>query len=398
MKTKVAPCIIRIATVPGTFSLQLSGQIAFLLQKGWDVQVVASAANEKYKWPEGVSWNRITEINMHRSISPFADIVALLKLIRLIKKKRPCIVHTHSPKAGLLGMLAAWVCRVPVRMHTLAGTPYTTAVGFTRKILWCTERLTHACSTYTWVISKGLLHQGLAAGFLTASRSHTIGAGSSNGVQLENFVNAKQELAHQELISAFPKWNGEKIWLYVGRLVHEKGIDELLPAFAALHNINPDNALVCIGPLEQERDGLTTESQQLLVKHPGILHLQWSKHIASWMKLAFCLIHPSHREGLPNVLLEAGAAGCPVLVSNIAGNRDVVVSGEMGTFFKVKHMGDLMQQMLVIHNQSPEILAQKALVLQQRVVAHFERKFMQEALHEVYKLQLAQAGLTPEIE
>lgn len=387
--------LMRIATVPGTFALQLQGQVAYLLQQGWQVQVVSSPASQWYRWPSDIPAHCITELPMRRSIHPRADVVALWHLCKLLRTHRPHIVHTHSPKAGLLGMLAARLCRVPIRLHTLAGTPYTTARGLRRRILWLAEWLTQACSTHTWVLSQGLLQQGLQAGFLQQGKCSMQGYGSSNGVDYARFALATPDAALAELEARGTQPEGRQVWLYVGRLVHEKGLDELLAAFAALQARHPQHLLVCIGPLEPERDPLKPESLRLLHQHPAVVHIPWSGHIPAWLKLAHCLVHPSHREGLPNVLLEAGAAGCPILASRIAGNTDVVSSEALGYLFTPGDPQDLLQKMLAMQVATPEEKAGKAALLQQLVAARYERRQVQEALHLAYKAQLEHAGFLP---
>jgi glycosyltransferase involved in cell wall biosynthesis len=261
--------------------------------------------------------------------------------------------------------------------------------------LWLAEWLTQACSTHTWVLSQGLLQQGLQAGFLQQGKCSVQGYGSSNGVDYARFALATPDAALAELEAHGTQPGGRQVWLYVGRLVHEKGLDELLAAFEALQARHPQHLLVCIGPLEPQRDPLMPESLRLLQQHPAVVHIPWSGHIAAWLKLAHCLVHPSHREGLPNVLLEAGAAGCPILASRIAGNTDVVSSEALGYLFTPGDTQDLLQKMLAIQAAAPEEKAGKAALLQQLVAARYERRQVQEALHLAYKAQLEHAGLLP---
>ncbi len=378
--------LIRIATVPGTFALQLNGQVAYMMQNGWEVQVISSPAAQWFSWPPDIPKDSITKISIRRHLSPLADATALWRIWKIIRQIKPQVVHTHSPKAGLLGMLAAWLCRVPVRIHTLAGTPLSTATGNKKNILFFSEWLTAACATHIWVNAPSLLRWGVSQGFLPQKKSRVLLQGSTNGVDLKLFDPSRYSDFDKHNLLVNHKISKEAtIWLFVGRVVAEKGIVELLQAFEKIQEIFPDQVLVCIGPLEQERDPIGNEWVTLLHEHPNIRYIQWSDEIPLWMATATALVHPSYREGLPNVLLEAGAMGCPILASLIDGNTDLITDQSFGYLFPARSFEYLYDAMFRFLVEPPEIKIEKTRKLQQHIHLYFDRSRMHEEIFRQYE-------------
>ncbi len=381
-----APVIIRMATVPSVFGLQLAGQPALLASADLQALWVSSPPDGWTKWPEEIRPTNRFEVEMKRYISPLSDLIAIYRLIQLFKKINPSIVHTHSPKAGLVGMIAAWFCGVPVRIHTLAGTPLSTATGFKKKLLFLAERITAACSTQTWVIAPSLLRWGLQEGFLQKEKASTLLHGSSNGVDLELFDPARFSEKEKQILRAnYEIPEQSRIWLFVGRLVAEKGIVELLQAFQKIQQQHPNQILVFIGPLETVRDPIGEVWEKQLHENPEIRHIPWSNEVSLWMALASALIHPSYREGFPNVLLEAGAMKCPVIVSAIDGNIDLVNEESMGYLFPVRSPEALYHCMERFIADGKEVNEAKTERLYQDIHQYFDRKKMHEEILRQYR-------------
>src|ERR1700749_2632263 len=171
------PKLIRITTVPISLEKLLGGQMKFMGQNGFDVTMVSSDTDQKEKL-EKKEASPFIAVNMTRTISPFKDLASLFKLIKLFKQLKPDIVHSHTPKAGLLGMMAAWYCRVPVRLHTVAGLPLMEATGAKRSILEQVEKVTYACAGKVYPNSRKLREFILDQKFCKADKVKVIGTGS----------------------------------------------------------------------------------------------------------------------------------------------------------------------------------------------------------------------------
>ncbi|MFC0262818.1 glycosyltransferase family 4 protein [Fontibacter flavus] len=329
------PKLIRITTVPLSLKLLLAGQMKFMKEAGWEVLMVSADGREvnEVTKREGVLHEIIP---FTRKITPFKDLYCLWLLYRLFKREKPDIVHSHTPKAGLLSMLAAKLAGVKIRIHTVAGMPYMVAEKNKKKLLIAMEKLTYRFATEVWPNSHSLKEFMLKEGLLEPTKVKIIGEGSSNGVDLEKFN--RGALAENHLIAATmritPSENDFLI-LAVGRLVKDKGIEELVEAFLA-SKVVKYGKLVLLGSFEQELNPIKDEIVRKIQDHPRIVQIEWTDHVPHYLALADILVHPSHREGFPNVLLEAGAMQVPVICSDIIGNVDVITNKKTGLVFPVK--------------------------------------------------------------
>lgn len=329
------PKLIRITTVPLSLKLLLAGQMKFMKEAGWEVLMVSADGREvnEVTKREGVPHEIIP---FTRKITPFKDLYCLWLLYKLFKREKPDIVHSHTPKAGLLSMLAAKFAGVKVRIHTVAGMPYMVAEKNKKKLLIAMEKLTYKYATEVWPNSHSLKEFMLKEGLLEPSKVKIIGEGSSNGVDLEKFN--RGALAENHLIAATmritPSENDFLI-LAVGRLVRDKGIEELVEAFLD-SKVVKYGKLVLLGSFEQELNPIRDEIVRKIQDHPRIVQIEWTDHVPHYLALADILVHPSHREGFPNVLLEAGAMQVPVICSDIIGNVDIITNKKTGLVFPVK--------------------------------------------------------------
>jgi glycosyltransferase involved in cell wall biosynthesis len=330
------PKLIRITTVPLSLKLLLAGQMKYMKEAGWDVLMVSADGREinEVVRKEGCPHHIIP---FTRKITPFHDLYCLWLLFKLFRKEKPDIVHSHTPKAGLLSMIAAKFAGVKIRIHTVAGMPYMVADKQKKKLLIAMEKLTFRWATEVWPNSHSLKEFILAEELVEPEKVRVIGEGSSNGVDLTRFN--REALAENHLIAATMRiMPGENdfIILAVGRLVKDKGIEELVAAFLESKIIN-QSKLVLLGSFEQQLNPLDEQVLRMIQDHPRIVHVEWTDHVAHYMALSDVLIHPSHREGFPNVLLEAGAMQLPVICSNIIGSKDVIVQQKTGLIYPVKN-------------------------------------------------------------
>ncbi|MBT0812579.1 glycosyltransferase family 4 protein [Litoribacter ruber] len=377
------PKLIRITTVPMSLKLLLTGQMKFLKENGWEVKMVSAEGREiqDAKKNEGVEH---ISIPFTRQITPFHDLYCLWLLIQLFRKEKPDIVHTHTPKAGLLGMLAAWITGVKVRIHTVAGMPYMVAHKNKAKLLiWC-EKLTFKLAHQVWPNSKSLKDFILKEELVDPAKVKVIGEGSSNGVNLNRFN--RNSLKENHLVAAMMRvvpGDNEFVILAVGRMVRDKGIEDLVKAFLDSKIVNKSK-LVLLGPMEQELNPLDDEIVRKIADHPKIVHIDWSDHVEHYMAISDILVHASHREGCPNVILQAGAMQCPVICSDIIGNIDIITHKKTGLVYPVKK-AQVLKEALEFAYVKREVMYGFAQNLYEEVKTKFDSRVMHQLILEEYQ-------------
>lgn len=326
--------LIRITTVPMALRYLLPGQMHFMKEQGFDVIMISADGKELKEVIEQEQCRHII-VPMTRKITPWQDLKCLLRLIRIFRKEKPGIVHTHTPKAGLLGMLAARIAGVKVRIHTVAGLPLMVETGMKYRLLKTMEKLTYAAATQVWPNSNSLLQYIREHKLARASKLHIIAKGSTNGINLQRF---NPSAIDQQLLQETKKsihYDEKNIYLLcIGRLVKDKGIVELVNVFAGLQQQKPELRLILVGEYEPSLDPLPAGTHATIEENPAIIHINWSHHVEYFMTLADHFVFPSHREGFPNVLLQSGAMQLPIICSAITGNVDIVSDRETGLIFE----------------------------------------------------------------
>jgi glycosyltransferase involved in cell wall biosynthesis len=380
----IMPKIIRITTAPISLKLLLKGQMKYMQQNGFEVVMVSSEGKE---WEEVIATEgcRHQVIPMTRRLTPFADLRSLWRLYRFIKKERPDIVHSHTPKAGLLGMLAAKFAGVKIRIHTIAGLRFMTSTGFTRKLLVSMERLTGRAATHVWPNSFSLLRYMKENKLADKRKMQVIGLGSSNGIDLSRFSAAAIDTATLQKIKTSVNYNENLVYfLSVGRIVHDKGIDELVHAFTRINEKYGNTRLLLVGEFEDEMDPVSEKTKEILRSHPSIIMTGWSDQVEYYMQFSFALIHASHREGFPNVLLQAGAMLCPIICSHIEGNIDIVDNDQTGLVFNVRDADQLFDKMQ-FSLANPGKVKTYARVLREKIETHFDQPVLHRTLLHKYR-------------
>lgn len=344
------PLIIRIATVPLSLHKLLNGQMKYMQNNGFNVHLVSSPGPETKAIMECENCG-LTSISMTRSISPFQDLISLFRLCILFFKMKPAIIHTHTPKAGFLGMIAATIVGVPIKMHTIAGLPWTESKGLKRKILKQVEKLTIYFSTRIHVNSLNLLNyiknQGLDS---SPSKLKVLGNGSSNGIDADHFSRERTDINKVKDLLKFSRIeSGGFIWLFVGRLVKEKGIAELVEAFLQVKKIHPYDQLWLVGPMEK-KDSLDPSLIELIEKDESIINWGYQDDVRPFFANAGSLVFPSYREGFPNVPMQAAAMECPMILSDINGCNEIVSDKYNGILVPVKNSSSLTEAMILMRN------------------------------------------------
>ena len=328
--------LIRITTVPLSLDKLLSGQLNYM-NSFYEVTAVASEEEylKKIGSKEGI---KTFTIEMSRKITPIHDIVSVVKLFLFLKKENPLMVHSHTPKAGILAMIASKCAGVPIRLHTVAGLPLIETKGFKRTLLERVEKLTYSCATMVYPNSKGLYDFIVANKFTEPSKLKIIGNGSSNGINTMHFS--------PELVSQLQKRVLQKkleivaddfVFIFVGRLVGDKGINELILAFKNLIKQNSNVKLLLVGMEEKGLDPLDDLTQKEIKANKNILFVGYQDNIKPYLAISNALVFASYREGFPNVVLQAGAMGLPSIVTDINGCNEIIIDGKNGIIIPVKN-------------------------------------------------------------
>jgi glycosyltransferase involved in cell wall biosynthesis len=362
----------------------LPGQMHFMAANGFDVLMISATGKELATVIENEQCRHIT-VPMTRMITPVQDLKCLFQLIKIFRKEKPDIVHTHTPKAGLLGMLAAKCCGVKVRIHTVAGLPLMVEKGFKYRLLKLIERITYAAACQVWPNSNSLMQFIIKNKLCKVSKLKIIAKGSTNGININRFSIENLDEKIIQSIKEEINYSPQDIYLLcIGRLVVDKGIAELVHVFTQLQKTNDYLMLILVGEYETVLDPLPEETLHEIEINPSIIHISWTVYVEYYMHLADFFVFPSHREGFPNVLLQAGAMGLPVICSHIAGNIDIVTNNETGLIFDKGNEQQMLKllQYALLHPQHMKTMAKK---LQQDIIHNYQQENIWQSMLQAYK-------------
>lgn len=375
--------IIRASTIPSSLNNFCRGILSELSDK-YEVVAVSSPgpALEELAGRERV---RAIAVPMERHISLWKDLISLYRMVRVFIKERPDMVHSMTPKAGLICMMAGWLTRVPVRVHTFTGLVWPTSTGLKRKILMLTDRLTCACATHIIPEGKGVKND-LINGGITKKPLKVLGYGSCKGVDLEYFqMSEKLRVKSEEL-----RKPDIFTFLFVGRIVRDKGINELVEAFVRLHRECPNTQLWLVGRLEDNLDPIKLSTKAMIEDaNNGIESVgpKYREDLLEYYAASDCLVLPSYREGFPNTPIEAGAMGLPCIVTDINGSREIITDGENGIVVPPRNTNKLYEAMsrIVLDKEKREAMAANARPM---VANRFEQSFVRKCLYDFYEMLL----------
>ncbi|MFC4691489.1 glycosyltransferase family 4 protein [Dokdonia genika] len=374
--------LIRITTVPISLDKLLEGQLAFM-KEHYEVTAVSSQEEElkRVASKQGVPYFFLP---LTRKITPIQDLKAVYRLYKFLKKEKPEIVHTHTPKAGIVGMLAARLAGVPLRLHTVAGLPLLEATGAKRKILDVVEKLTYRCATKVYPNAQGLKTIIEALNFTKNTKLKVIGKGSSNGIDTTYFSPDYESSDMVDVAKKLHISQSDFTFILVGRLVGDKGVNELVKAFVTVQEKHPETSLLLVGPLEEELDPLMPSTQQTIKTHSKIYTTGYVDDVRPYFAFAKALTFPSYREGFPNVVLQAGAMGLPSIVSDINGCNEIIVNNHNGLIVPVKSSSALEVAMCKLIED--KVLYDRTKANARSVITDsYERKEIWQALLEEYR-------------
>jgi glycosyltransferase involved in cell wall biosynthesis len=379
--------LVRITTVPISLEKLLENQLHFMNQY-YDVTAISSDGPNlrRVGMLQGVS---VFNLEMTRRITPLQDLKAVWKLYNYFRNEKPFIVHTHTPKAGTVGMLAAKLAGVPNRLHTIAGLPLLEARGVKRMLLNLVEKLTYAAATKIYPNSNGLKEIIIQEKFCKPEKLTVIGKGSSNGINTNHFNHENFSVNEiQTLKSSLGIAHDDFVFIFVGRLVGDKGINELVAAFQKLNAVNFFVKLLLVGSQESDLDPLLSGTLHQINSNPNIIAVGHQNDVRHYFAVSNALVFPSYREGFPNVVMQAGAMGLPSIVSDINGCNEIIIEGENGTIIPVKDSGAIYKTMKMMMEDA---VFRTSLQIKARpmIVARYEQSVVWKALLAEYeKLEL----------
>lgn len=384
--------IIRAATIPSSFTAFLNDSIELLMIK-YELVLLSSPEKELYKLKDKYKVRAIG-VPMERHISLLKDLKSLVCMVRAFRKEKPQAIHSMTPKAGLLCMIAAWMTRVPVRIHTFTGLVWPTSKGLSRKVLMLTDWITCSCATH--VIPEGEGVKNDLQNHITKKPMKVLGYGNVRGIDIE-YWSLRPEI---EQIAENIKRKGVFTFLFVGRIVGDKGINELIEAFIKLLSKHNNIRLLLVGPYEESLDPIKQVTLDRInniteIEAVGDTH---GTDLLAYYAASNCFVFPSYREGFPNTVIEAGAMGLPSIVTDINGSREIVtylnpnanhnIVGKMdirdnGIVIPSKDVEALYEAMdkMIVDNVMREKMAENASPM---IESRFEQKFVQKCLFDFY--------------
>lgn len=375
--------LFRTSTVPESLNILLKGQLKFLSQY-FDIQAISGQSTylQEVNKREGV---RVFPIEMERKISPIKDFISLVRLYWYFRKEKPQIVHSITPKAGLLTMLAGKLAGVPIRIHTFTGLIFPSKIGVMQKLLIAMDRLLCWSATHIIPEGKGVM-QDLIQYKITSKPLKIIANGNVNGIDLEYFSpNTISENQKQELKQKLGFSEKDFVFIFVGRLVGDKGINELVKAFSELNTSKIK--LILVGSEERELDPLKPETIAEIEQNKNIFSVGFQKDVRPYFAISDALVFPSYREGFPNVVMQAGAMELPSIVSNINGCNEIIIEGENGLIVPAKSVIELKNAMQKILDNS-ELYVKLKSNSRRMIEERYEQSVVWNALLEEYKLLL----------
>lgn len=369
-----------VASVPLTLATLLHRQPRALAEH-FDVHLITSPGDlvPRVREQEGLP---VTLFTMNRQITPREDALTVARLTAFFRRERPDIVQTYTPKAGLLGMIAARAARVPHRVHGIVGMPLMERTGTIARVLTATEKLTYACATDLTSNSTGL--RSWVHAHLTQRPITVIGNGSINGVDTEawqNTMSADERAAKRAEVDLAPD---DFVFLFIGRVVRDKGVGELVRAFEAVYAKHPRARLLMVGDFEPELDPVDPDTERALNEHPGIRRTGFVHDVRPWASISDAFVLPSYREGLPNSLIEAGSMGLPSIATDINGCNEVIQPGKNGVLVPVRAVDPLRDAMLRMLEDPEHYEALKA-SSRPNVVARFDQAWFHQELIDYYR-------------
>ncbi len=379
MKKKV----IRTATVAVSLDILLKGQLDYLNQE-YNIVAVSSPDIHLLNVANREKVSTIS-VAIKREIAPIQDFISLIKLYQIFRKEKPFIVHSITPKAGLLSMIAAYFAGVPIRIHQFTGLVFPTKTGLMKKLLIFLDKVLCHFATNIYPEGNGVKND-LIKYKITKKPLKIFANGNVNGVDCNLFDPTLFSKIDNNLLKKKLNINeNDFVFIFIGRLVRDKGINELCQAFIKLNLEIKNIKLLLVGGFENHLNPLMPETYNILKTHKSIISVGFQPEVRPYFAIANALVFPSYREGFPNVVLQASAMGLPCIVSNINGCNEIIEENNNGIVIPSKDEKAIFNAMklLAINEELTTQLKQNA---RPNIIKKFDQKMVWNAVLEEYKL------------
>lgn len=388
--------LFRVTTVPISLKNLIVGQLPFMKERGFEPVMISADGPEREDVIREQGCSHII-LDLTRKITPLRDLKALWQFYKLCRKYRPAIVHSHTPKAGIIAMLGAKLAGVPIRLHTVAGLYLIETSGLRRKILEFVEVLTYACATRVYPNSSNLKEILINTLYNQPDKLKVIGNGSSNGIDTSFFSRSHVNKEQLQVLRQHLGISSENfVYVFVGRLVKDKGMQELVSAFVKLNEEHPQTKLLLVGPLEQELDPISEETLQEIEDNSAIVTVGYQKDVRPYLAISHALVFPSYREGFPNVPMQAACLDLPSIVTNINGCNEIIVDGENGLIIPPKNTAELYSAMEKMLTDQP-LYAHLSHNARKMIIERYEQTYFWSLLLMEYQQLLKKHEVVPQL-
>lgn len=385
--------LVHILTVPESLRF-LEGQIQYFKDKNYDIHIITSPGVllDDFGKQQNV---KTYAIEMPRRITPFNDLIAVWNIFLVLLQIKPAIVHSHTPKGGLLGTIGAWLARIPIRIYHARGLPFEGATDNRRHLLKLTERISCRLANKVFCNSQSNLDIIVEEGLCKQNKITLLHNGSSNGVDATDlFKPFATDEVRKKIRNQLSLPLNSVVIGYVGRVVHDKGINELIEAWRKLREEFPDSQLLFVGKFE-DQDAVLPTTKEIINSDERIHFADFVKNKSDMPPLYSAidiLVLPSHREGLPNVILEAGGMGLPVVSTFASGCKDAVVNGETGILVPVNDAIKLADA-LITYLKDHTLRQKHGQAGRERVLRDFRQVDLWQAQLQEYDILLQQGNI-----
>ena len=372
--------IIRISNIPAS----LNGFCKDLLKdlsKDYDIIALSSPGDylDEIAEREGV---RTIAVPIERRLAPLKDIVTLFRLIRVFRKEKPDMLHSIGHKAAILGQFAAKLTGVKYRVHNFTGLAFPTAKGFSRYVLKKVDKFICWCSTDILPEGKGVMRD-LQQNRITSKPLRILGNGNIRGIDLDYYARTPEVVSEARKI----RKDGCYTFVFVGRVVADKGINELVEAFCRLNREIPSARLILVGDRDNGINPISPKTSETIKNNPDIYEAGLQRDVRPWYAASDCFILPSYREGFPNSVIEAGAMGLPSIVTDINGSNEIIIAGKNGLVVPPENSEALYSAMKRMMEDNTLREGAK-LCAREMVASRYDRSFVWKCLKEFYREKL----------
>ena len=379
---------IQSNTIPDTFLAFTKGQLSYLGDKGFEIIAITSPGDrfEEFRERERI---KVYPVVMLREISPFRDVAALFRIIRIMLKERPSLVQGSTPKAGMLTMMAAAITDRPARLFFLRGVRHSELCGWKRRAVYSMEKLTCRLANRVLCTSPSVMKEAIESGIAAPKKTAVLHNGTGNGIDHKRFD--PHSFDAKAIRAQWGISDDSSVVLLAGRIVRDKGVVELAECWSVLKKKFPNLYMIMAGSIEKE-DPVPQAVLDYLKAEERVIMPGRVKDVAPLYSITDILVHPTYREGIPIAPLEASAMEVPVVATKVTGCVDAVVDGETGILVPPKDSAALAEaiEYLLEHPEERERMGKAG---RERVVRDFRQEDVWEALYQEYVRLLIERGV-----